>query len=237
MTVKAVMFDFGATLILDDRFDYFASLRKAYEVLKAGGVAPSFEEFKRVYLRVRSDLWSDGELREHTYSYRLSKVLELFGYDAPESDRRIVEATEVFTRALVDSLYMEDYVPSLLEHLHRRYRLAVVSNLGIPEVVPITLDKFGIKKYFDFLLASGTVGYRKPSPVIFNAALKALQTQPAEAVFVGDSLYHDVQGAHAVGMKTIWLRRKPNQTNEDSSVTPDRIIDDLRELPSTIEDM
>ncbi|MGQ9565584.1 MAG: HAD family hydrolase [Candidatus Bathyarchaeales archaeon] len=237
MTVRAVMFDFGATLILDDRFDYFASLRKAHEVLEIGGVAPSFEEFKRVYLRVRSDLWNDGELREHTYGYRLSKVLELLGYDVPESDRRIVEATKVFTRTLVDSLYMEDYVPGLLERLHRRYKLAVVSNLGIPEVVHITLEKFDLKKHFDYLLASGTVGYRKPSPVIFNAALKALQAQPAETVFVGDSYYHDVQGARAVGMKTIWLRRKPNQTNEVFNVIPDGTIDDLRELPSAIENM
>jgi len=231
--IKAVMFDFGATIILDDKFDYFASLRKAHEVLENGGIAPPFEEFKPVYLRVRDILWSDPELNEHTYSYRLAEVLRLCGYTVTESDKRIQEATTVFCQALVDSLYMEYFVPTLLEQLHRRYKLAVVSNLGIPEVLPITLDRFGLTKHFDTILASGTVGYRKPSPIIFKEALKTLDVSPAETVFVGDSLYHDVQGAKAAGMKTVWIKRKQNE--ENIKTIPDKTISDLRELPKILE--
>lgn len=96
LTVKAVVFDFGSTLILDDGFDYFGSLRRAQRVLENGGIAPSFEEFKPGYLKVRERLWNDPELREYSYNYRLAEALKLYGYTLPESDKRIQEATDVF---------------------------------------------------------------------------------------------------------------------------------------------
>jgi HAD superfamily hydrolase (TIGR01509 family) len=235
MVMKAVMFDFGATLILDDKFDYLGSLRKAHKILKDAGIAPSFEEFKPGYLKVRERLWGDPEFREYSYNYRLAEVLKLYGCILPDSDKRIQEATDVFSRALIDSLYMEDYLPDLLEQLHKRYKLAVVSNLGIPEVLPIALDKFGIRKHFDAIIASGTVGYRKPGSIIFKEALSMVDVLPEETVFVGDSLYHDVQGAKAVGMKTVWIKRK-NQTNGISlSTAPDKTINDLKELSEILE--
>lgn len=234
VTVKAVMFDFGATLVQDDKFDYFGSLRKAHTILENAGIAPSFDEFKRVYLKVREELWGDSEFREHTYVFRLAQTLKRFGYNVSESDKPLQEATNVFLYALIDSLYMETFVPQLLEELHKRYKLAVVSNLGIPEVVPITLDRFGIKKYFDVIVASGSVGYRKPSPLIFKKALNAMGLSSEETVFVGDSLYHDIQGAKMVGMKTVWLKRKLHH-KENIEVTPDKTINSLEELPKTLE--
>ena len=61
-------------------------------------------------------------------------------------------------------------------------------------------------------LVSGAVsscehGYNKPHPSIFRAALSLLSVAPEEAVMVGDSYAHDIEGARAVGMKAILLRR------------------------------
>jgi putative hydrolase of the HAD superfamily len=230
------MFDFGATLVMDDRFDYFGSLRKAHKVLEDAGIAPSFEEFKSAYLQVREELWHNPEFKEHTYVFRLAQTLKRLGRNVSESDKRLQEATDVFLYALVDSLYMEPFIPSVLEELHRKYKLAVVSNLGIPEVVPITLERLGIKKYFNIIIASGTIGYRKPSPVIFKEALKKVGTSPEETVFVGDSLYHDVQGAKKASMKTVWLNRKA-QHKEDVKIAPDEIINSLEKLPKVLDSL
>jgi hypothetical protein len=64
ITIKAVMFDFGATLIMDDKFDYFGSLGRGIRFWKAKELLHRFEEFKQAYLRVRECLWNDPELRE-----------------------------------------------------------------------------------------------------------------------------------------------------------------------------
>jgi hypothetical protein len=50
MTIKAVMFDFDATLIMDDKFDYFGSLSIAHKVLESRKIALPFEELKQAYL-------------------------------------------------------------------------------------------------------------------------------------------------------------------------------------------
>jgi len=52
------------------------------------------------------------------------------------------------------------------------------------------------------------VGVCKPDPEIFHAALRVLQIEPAQAVFVGDSLQRDMAGARAIGMAHVWLTPK-----------------------------
>jgi FMN phosphatase YigB (HAD superfamily) len=43
-----------------------------------------------------------------------------------------------------------------------------------------------------------------------------------------------VQGAKTAGMKTVWLKRK-NRSKENATVVPNKIIDDLTELPKILE--
>lgn len=50
----------------------------------------------------------------------------------------------------------------------------------------------------------------------------------AKAVFVGDPIGSDVIGAKNVGMKTVFIKRKPIEGNMD--VQPDRVITRLRGL-------
>jgi hypothetical protein len=63
-TIKAVMFNLGVILMTNGKFDYIDSLRRAHKVLENKRIAPSFEEFKQAYLRVRECLWNDLEPRE-----------------------------------------------------------------------------------------------------------------------------------------------------------------------------
>ena len=51
------------------------------------------------------------------------------------------------------------------------------------------------------------VGWRKPSPRIFEAALRALGTGADRTVMVGDSEAADIAGAHAAGMRAVLIRR------------------------------
>jgi len=56
-------------------------------------------------------------------------------------------------------------------------------------------------------VASCEHGYNKPHPSIFRTALRLLAVSPEEALMVGDSYTHDIEGAKAVGMKAVLLRR------------------------------
>jgi putative hydrolase of the HAD superfamily len=85
--------------------------------------------------------------------------------------------------------------------------LAVVSNFDHTPTVEDVLAASGIRERFETVVVSDAVGWRKPRPEVFQAALQAMDLSPHEAVFVGDTAESDVGGARQMGMDVIWLRR------------------------------
>jgi len=59
------------------------------------------------------------------------------------------------------------------------------------------LERFGIIDYLECRVYSCELGWEKPAPQIFHAALDCMGLQPDEAVFVGDFLRYEV-GVKAV---------------------------------------
>lgn len=91
----------------------------------------------------------------------------------------------------------------LLETLARRYRLGVVSNFyGNLEAV---CESVGLSPLFGAFADSERVGAEKPDPKIFRAALDALGASPKTAVYVGDLLRRDAEGARRAGLAFIWI--------------------------------
>jgi putative hydrolase of the HAD superfamily len=76
------------------------------------------------------------------------------------------------------------------------------------------------------ILISDAEGISKPDRQIFHRALDRLNTDPAQAVFVGDHPEVDVAGARAAGMRAIW-RRDPRVSR---MVQADGVIEELGDL-------
>src|SRR3954454_8211573 len=95
---------------------------------------------------------------------------------------------------------------ALLEALRERgLKTAVVANAW-PEpgrVLRRDLAELGISDRLDAAVFSTDVGVRKPDPRIFLHAVETLGVDPLDALFVGDRLVEDVQGAAEVGMTTV----------------------------------
>jgi putative hydrolase of the HAD superfamily len=77
-------------------------------------------------------------------------------------------------------------------------------------------------------VGSKSHGWTKPHASIFESALAALGTGPAETVMVGDSYADDIEGARALGMRAILLDRDERFPGE-----PDRITG-LHALPAAL---
>ncbi len=67
------------------------------------------------------------------------------------------------------------------------------------------LTELDLVDRFQALVISAEIGIEKPDPDIFAHALHQLGTAAAGTLHVGDSWREDILGAHAVGMKTLWL--------------------------------
>ncbi|TAJ90276.1 HAD family hydrolase, partial [bacterium] len=69
------------------------------------------------------------------------------------------------------------------------------------------LEGLGIASRFDSVVLSSQVGYAKPAPEIFRAALGRHRLKAEEAVHVGDSPDKDAAGANSAGLTGVLLDR------------------------------
>jgi FMN phosphatase YigB (HAD superfamily) len=95
---------------------------------------------------------------------------------------------------------------ALLESLRLRgVKTGVVANAwpDPPRIVRAQAEELGLAEYLDVFVLAQEVGVRKPEPAIFLHALEQLGVEPSDAMFVGDSLAVDVQGAANLGMTTV----------------------------------
>jgi len=80
--------------------------------------------------------------------------------------------------------------------------LHIITN-GFEEVQDLKLEKSGIKKYFNQIITSESIGVKKPNPIIFKHAITMAQATIAESMMIGDSYEADVLGALQYGMQAI----------------------------------
>jgi putative hydrolase of the HAD superfamily len=79
-------------------------------------------------------------------------------------------------------------------------------------------------------------GYMKPHRSIFEAALEQVDVAPHEAVMVGDSIRHDVEGALGAGMYAVLLHRGNSPHPEETALAARGVptIRSLGELPQLL---
>ena len=65
----------------------------------------------------------------------------------------------------------------------------------------------------------------KPSPALYREALRGVGAQPHEALFVGDSLDCDIEGAKRGGIATAWITSAPRQHE-----SVDYVLSSLKEI-------
>ena len=99
-------------------------------------------------------------------------------------------------------------VRETLPLLAKDRRLGILSNSVAATRIDVAraLEAVGIAEHFSAIVTSAEIGWRKPHPLVFEAALSALQAQPGECAMVGNDLAADIAGAKGMGMRTIHFR-------------------------------
>jgi putative hydrolase of the HAD superfamily len=85
-------------------------------------------------------------------------------------------------------------------------------------------------------LSSSEHGFLKPHPSIFSAALQLVNVEPGEAIMVGDSLKHDVEGAMRIGMRGVLLHRAGGEYPAERELAERGVpvIRSLEQLPNLV---
>jgi FMN phosphatase YigB (HAD superfamily) len=87
--------------------------------------------------------------------------------------------------------------------------VAIVSNIDDDQLEAVW-PRLGLAPLVDAVTTSEEARSCKPHPDIFRRALGKAGDPPAESVvFVGDSPWHDVAGANALGMTSVLIGSAP----------------------------
>jgi putative hydrolase of the HAD superfamily len=142
----------------------------------------------------------------------VNRVLEQVAPSLSEFDRDnfFEVAYEHFAEAGVWELYPE--VLSVLEQLHPRIQLAVISNFD--GRLRFILEHLGISKFFTHIFISSELGADKPDPEIYRRAVRLMDLQPNEVLHVGDDPQRDWEAATAVGLLVLRLDRPSNSLRD-----------------------
>src|ERR1035438_3998262 len=118
-----------------------------------------------------------------------------------------------------------------LRQLKSRFRLAILSNVD-DDLFALTRPKLEID--FDHVITAQQAQAYKPSLKIFELALSRIHTPAHRVLHVGQSIYHDVLPAQALGLATVWVNRPSARPGagavKAAEATPDLTVSSPSEL-------
>ena len=119
------------------------------------------------------------------------------------------------------------------------WRAAASASASFPTHTAVLLSfqsHFELEGLISAVVSSSEHGFMKPHPSIFAAALQLVDAAASDAVMVGDSVRHDVDGALRAGMRAVLLHRggdrHPQADELSSRGVP--VIRSLGELPALV---
>ncbi len=231
MTIKAVLFDLGGTLVEADAVHPGEIFRR---ILAYVGVSKSLDETKNAVLNADREakdsnlvsLFGKIQCEEYWRKWN-SLVLKRLGLEENEELAKVVHSR--WFDFLGFTLY-PDSEEVQRELRLRGLKLGLVSN-GYEEEVHLILEKVNLEKAtFDIIVGVDTVQCMKPHPDIFKYALKKLKVKPEETVFVGDDVERDYRGATNACMHALLIDRKEKQKQSGL-----KTIKNLKEIFSQID--
>ncbi len=143
-------------------------------------------------------------------------------------------ATEALARSVGDWPAFDD-TPDALRALQRDHRLVVVSNVDRASFER-SHARLGVR--LDAVVTAEEVGAYKPDPRMFERAFEvvaALGVARSEILHVAESLFHDHVPAGALGLATVWVRRRRGGASRapEVDVEPDLVVESLAELAAS----
>jgi HAD superfamily hydrolase (TIGR01509 family) len=126
-------------------------------------------------------------------------------------------------------------ISDTLKKLSEKAKLALITMRYVPkENVIKELEKFGLARYFQYVITALDTRNPKPSPEALIKCAKQLDIQMCECVVVGDSVA-DIRAGKNAGVKTVAVLSGIFSHKELESEKPDLILESVSKLPDFLE--
>ncbi len=220
---KILIFDADDTL-----FDFKKSERVAFENTMTEFDFDYDEEKHFVpYKKINGALWK--ALDEGKITQKELKVERFRQFGEALSlifDPVIFAKRFMFHLSEASFLYDESY--KLVEALHKKYRLGIITN-GLTDVQVKRIRGSVIAHFFETIIISEEVGVSKPEPQIYELLLEEMDgVNKDKVLMIGDSIASDIRGGYNFGIDTCWYNA--NNVMNQTEVKPTYEIQSLLQL-------
>ena len=182
-------------------------------------------------------MWEEDLCRDRglgfvkTVREMIDRACDNLPFQVSEEKRKAVEAARCERLRLAVTEIDGQIVETVRQLKQRGLKIGLISNADVCD--RLYWDQSPVFPFFDDSIFSCDAGMLKPDPEIYLLSLSRLGVNPSDALFVGDGGSRELEGAKAVGMKTVcteYLVRHPARERKEILKSADYTIRRFREL-------
>jgi HAD superfamily hydrolase (TIGR01509 family) len=214
LKAKGILFDLDGT-ILDSKEAYLEAVKTAFKTVGQRMIDA------KIVIEIPKRIEQNLPIKDLLEGIDVKKFLDIY-LDA------YYQATSTKTKPIPE-------ISHALKKLSKKAKLALITMRYVPkEKVASELEKFGLAKYFKYVITALDTHNPKPSPDALIKCAKQLDIQMHECVVVGDSVA-DIKAGKTAGIKTIAVLSGIFSREELEREKPDLILESANELPDFLE--
>ncbi|MHA1631176.1 MAG: HAD family hydrolase [Candidatus Heimdallarchaeota archaeon] len=232
--IKGIFLDFDgvlSSLIARIGWPFYHALKKVQPSITKREILTVLERVIQLYLRSEKK----GLFYVPKIIFKISVLLNL-------KKRHILPFTVNFLilfKKNHNRIFPEEHADKVLAFITKNYQTAIVTHAE-KAVIKRAQQEFSHLKDIDLIVARNDLKYTKPNPFGLNLAIKTLNLQPRETLYVGD-LPHDIEAGKRAGTLTCAVvnfnAAKKEKKQLLKQFQPDFLIDHISQLPQLLKKM
>ena len=205
---KMVLFDYGQTLIAEQKFDGVKGTEAVLQYATKNKYQLSAEQVQAKANEINQEFGRFSPEKRHLFQIEIPNIMftpYLYESQGIEIGLSNAEIDTVFWNAAAPGVPTEG-IKDFLEYLKKKgIRTGVISNISYdPSVVAERINRLLPENDFEFIITSSNYIFRKPNRRIFDLALEKADLRPDEVWYIGDQYECDVKGSLNAGLFPAW---------------------------------
>ena len=233
--IKAIGFDLFNTLIYANPHTLDEALKRLVSSLIKDDINLDPEIFKSAHEKAAAQHIKQARQsgRETHNRFWISTALQDCGYSIDPDDPIIARAVEKYFSAFPENCNLIPDTLEMLELLKNHYHLGLLSNFTHASAALDIINTLKLRPFFQILLISGDLGWRKPHPNVFKELKERMGFRGEEMIYIGDDPEPDIIGAKTAGINPVWMTFiRDNPISTSPRLLPTSSIQNDQEVPS-----